>query len=309
MTSDYRREVRGVLLLSLFIMVVPLIFFPKDFGLRADIPFSLLSAFELGWYVVIFFILFSKASGLWVLFLSLLTFAYRVSVGIGFGLFLVAMFSLNLPFSLKLGMYQYLPAFLLQVIMSPFVLKAFFEILMKKPERRKKGSEGLRKIIPERTLTVGETQMSKLGENQMKVTPSYEDKKRTRRSDFESALRYLREYSGVKGAILVDNEGLVVASDRLPDLDPEIFAAWAICLKEANNNLLEKINESKSERIGILTPNLWINLNQILTFTLITVADRHTEELLSVRISQVTGMIKKHLEQSYNQKILKGVED
>ena len=53
MSPDYRREIRGVLLLSLFIMVVPLVFFPKDFGLRMDMPFSLLSAFELGWYVVI----------------------------------------------------------------------------------------------------------------------------------------------------------------------------------------------------------------------------------------------------------------
>ena len=95
-TSDHGREIRGVLLLSLFIMVVPLIFFQKDFGLIVDMPFSLLSAFELGWYVVIFFILFSKASVLWVIFLALLTLAYRLSVGIGSGLFLVALFSLNL---------------------------------------------------------------------------------------------------------------------------------------------------------------------------------------------------------------------
>ena len=129
MTPDYKREIRGVLLISLFIMVVPLIFFPKDFGLKLDMPASLLSVFELGWYMVIFFILFSKASALLVLFLALLTLLYRLSVGIGFGFFLVAMFSLDLSFSLELGIYQYLPAFLLQAMLSPFIVKSPFVTL------------------------------------------------------------------------------------------------------------------------------------------------------------------------------------
>jgi len=237
-----------------------------------------------------------------------LTLLYRLSVGIGSGLFLVAMFSLDLSFSLKSGIHQYLPAFLLQALMSPFVLKSSFEILMKKPDRRKKESGGLEKITPERPSPFFETQISKSRWDQAKVT-SLTQEERTKRAELESALHYLREYSGVQGAILVDNEGLVVACDWLSDLDPEIFAPLTICLKEVNNSFLEKIKQSKLERIGIHTPNLWINLNQISSFTLVTVADGHTDELLSVRISQVTGMIKKYLEQRYNQKILKGVEE
>ena len=143
----------------------------------------------------------------------------------------------------------------------------------------------------------------------MKVTSFTEEKSRAKGGDLESALRYLREYSGVKGAILVDNEGLVVACDRLSDLDPETFASLAVSLKEANNSFLKSISEIGLERIGIHTPDLWISLNQILGFTLVTVADRNTDELLSVRISQATGIIRKYLEQRYNQEILKGVED
>ncbi|MCK4385077.1 MAG: roadblock/LC7 domain-containing protein [candidate division Zixibacteria bacterium] len=307
MVSDHRREIRRVLLISLFLMVVPLIFFPKDFGLRVNTP-SLLSAFEFGWYVLIFFILFSKASGLWVLFLALLTLIYRLFLGVGFGLFLVVMFSCDLSFSLKLGIYHYLPAFLLQAMISPFALRSSLGIFMKKPDPRGKKPEGLKKITPETPLTFSEPPISKSGRDQMKVTSSTE-KKRTKSVDLESALRYLREYSGVKGAILVDDEGLVVESDRLSDLDPETFASLAVNLKETNNLLLKKINEKGLTRMEIHTPNLWINLNQILSFTLVTVADNHTDELLSVRISQATGMIEKHLKQRYNQKILKGMEE
>ena len=309
MTSDPQREIRGVLLISLFIMVVPLIFFPKDFGLKANLSSFLLSAFELGWYVVIFFILFSRASALWVVFFAVLTFIYRLSVGVCSGLFLAAMFSLDLSSSLKLGIHRYLPAFFLQAMMSPFVLRSSFEMLMKKPTGRKKESEGLKKMSSEKPSILLETERSNPGWDQRKVTSSTEEKKRTKKGDLENALHYLLEYSGVKGVILVDNEGLVVGGDTLSDFDPELFASLAICLKEANHSLLEKINESQLERIGIHTPHLWISLNQIQSFTLVTVADRHTDELLSVRISQAVGMIRKHLEERYNQKILKGVEE
>jgi predicted regulator of Ras-like GTPase activity (Roadblock/LC7/MglB family) len=308
-TSDQRREVRGILLLSLFLMVVPLIFFPKDFGLRVDMSSPSLFAFELGWYVVIFFVLFSKASALWVIFLALFTLSYRFCVGICSGLFLAAMFSLNLSSALKLGIHLYLPAFLLQAMMSPFILKSSFEMIIKKrPAGSKKDYEGFKKTTTETPLTFLESQISKSGRDQMRTSSSTE-KKRVKKADLEEALHYLREYSGVKGAILVDNGGLVVGGDTSSDFDPELFASIAICLREANHNFLKKINESDLERIGIHTSNLWISLNQILSFTLVTVADRHTDELLSVRISQAAGMIKKHLEERYSQKILKGVEE
>jgi predicted regulator of Ras-like GTPase activity (Roadblock/LC7/MglB family) len=218
------------------------------------------------------------------------------------------MFSLDLSSALKLGIHHYLPAFLLQAMMSPFILKSPFDMVMKKPAGSKKDHEGFKKTTPETPLTFFESQISKSGRDQMKVSSSTE-KKRVKKADIEDALHYLREYSGVKGAILVDNGGLVVGGDTSSDFDPEIFASLAICLKEANHNLLKKINESNLERIGIHTSDLWISLNQILSFTLVTVADRHTDELLSVRISQAAGMIKKHLEERYSQKILKGVEE
>ena len=309
MTSDYRKEIRGVILIALFLMVVPLIFFPKDFGLRVDMSPLSLCAFELGWYVLIFFILFSKVSVLWVIFLALLTLLYRLSLGICSGLFLVAMFSMDWSSSLKWGTYHYLPAFLLQAMMSPFVLKSSFEILIGKPTRRRRESEAVPKISLDKPLPFFENQIAKSWRDQMKTKSSTEEKKRLKKGDLEEALHYLREYSGVKGAILVDNEGLAVGGDTLSDFDPERFASLALCLKEANHNLLKKINESQVEKIGIYTPHLWISLNQILNFILITVADRHTDELLSVRISQAVGMIKKHLEERYNQKILKGVEE
>lgn len=132
MTPDLKAEIRGILLVFFFIMVVPLVFFPRDLGLKWGISFILLFAFELGWYMLIFFIMYSKASALKVILAAVLTWSYRVGLGIGFGLLLMVMFSLPFSSSLELGIYKYAPAFLLQTLMSPFALKSLFGGLMKK---------------------------------------------------------------------------------------------------------------------------------------------------------------------------------
>ena len=123
----------------------------------------------------------------------------------------------------------------------------------------------------------------------------------------ENILRYLKEYAGVKAAVLVDHQGLVVAQ-AAADFDPETVACFARCFKEVNDGMLRKMGEKPSERIGIHTPDVWICLSQIGSFTLVVLSDRRTDELLSVRISQSTGMIKKFLTERYRENVLKAVE-
>ena len=306
MNSDYRGEVRGVLLVSFFIMVVPLIFFPKDFGLKLDWPLFLLFAFELSWYMLILFVMFSRASAPKVLLFAVLTLGYRIGLGIGFGILLLVMFSLSLSSSFQLGIYQYMPAFLLQALMSPFVLKSLLEIFMKKTAKRapmkfeKRAADSLPSFFtPERTKERLDGKGLISPQKEVKVVGE---------GSLESVLHYLREYSGVKATILVDQEGLVVAKDSSSDFDPEKIASLARCLKERNDQILHQMEEKVSERIGIYTPDLWICLNQIGNFTLVVVSDRHTDELLSVRILQSTGMIKKILAERYQQNIPKVVE-
>jgi len=307
--SDYKGEIRGILLVSFFIMVVPLIFFPKDFGLKVDWLLPLLFALELGWYMLIFFILFSKASALKVFLFAWTTLGYRIGLGIGFGIFLLIMFSLPLSFSLKLGIFQYMPAFLLQALMSPFVLKSPFETFVRRAKGVKKMPIEFQKkeTEPFPSTFASERSKEKL-DGEGAVSPQKEIKV-IRGTNLESVLHYLREYAGVKAAVLVDSEGLVVAKDSSSDFDPEKIASFARCLKEANDQTLHRMGEKASERIGIYTSDLWICLNQVDNFTLVVMSDRQTDELLSVRILQSTGMIKKFLTERYQPNILKVVEE
>jgi predicted regulator of Ras-like GTPase activity (Roadblock/LC7/MglB family) len=310
--NDYSRELRGILLVSIFIMVVPLVFFPKDFGLRLSSSLSLLFALELGWYLLVLFATFSKEQPHKVFLLVLMTFGYRICLGMGLGVLLLVMFSLSLFDSLRLGIYGYMPAFLLQALMAPFVLKSFFVVLIgktKEGEMKKQtpisevklAGRGAESFVPDLPLKPREELVNKRSDSsEGEVRGRVENK-------LESILHYLREYAGVKAAILVDPEGLVVGENS-SDFDPEAMASFARCFKETNDQMLHKMGEKPAERIGIHTPDLWICLNQIGGFTLVVLSGRRTDELLSVRINQSVGMIKKFLTERYSQDVLKAVE-
>jgi predicted regulator of Ras-like GTPase activity (Roadblock/LC7/MglB family) len=310
--NDYSRELRGILLISLFIMVVPLLFFLKDFGLRLSSSITLLFALELGWYLLVLFATFSKEPPHKVFMLVLLTFGYRICLGIGFGVLLLVMFTLSLSNSLRLGIYGYMPAFILQAMMAPFVLKSFFVVLIDKiKEGEMKKQKPMNEIkLAGRGAEPGVPDLPPKPRKELvnKRPDSSEGKARGRiESKLENILHYLKEYAGVKAAILVDPEGLLVGEDS-SDFDPEMIASFARCFKETNDQMLHKMGEKQAERISIHTPDLWICLNQIGGFTLVVLSGRQTDDLLSVRINQSVGMIKKYLTERYSQYVLKDVE-
>jgi predicted regulator of Ras-like GTPase activity (Roadblock/LC7/MglB family) len=288
--------------------MVPLIFFPKDFGLKLSWPLYLLLAFELGWYLLIFFLMFSKASAPKVFLFALLNLSYRISLGIGFGILLLVMFSLPFFSSLQLGIHQYMPAFLLQALMSPFVLKSLFEVSMRKEKGTERALPELQKKETEPFDSSFVLERAEKRPEDGKTFPSPKEIKMTKEGNLENPLHYLREYAGVKAAILVDKDGLVVEKDSSSDFEPEKIASLARYLKQSNDMILHKMGGRTSERIGIYTPDMWICLNQIEHLTLVVLSDRRTDELLSVRISQSTGMIKKILAQRYQKNVLKVVE-
>jgi predicted regulator of Ras-like GTPase activity (Roadblock/LC7/MglB family) len=306
--TSYRGELKGILLVSFFIMVVPLIFFPRDFGLRWD--FSLLShmLIEICWYALILTAILYRPSFKQVLTRTVLTFTYRVILGAGFAVLLRIVLSESWSASLMSGIYGYTPAFMLQVLMSPFVIKSFGGGSMKKNlkteqelyPQQKKNQNVYSPSPPDRIFNEKSTGRGFLtGEK---------DLKSVRVDNLECILHYLKEYSGVKAAILVDEEGLVIAKDASSDQDAEKVASYARCLKEANDQVLKKIGEQASERIYIHTPFLWICLNRIGRFLLVVVADHNTDELLTVRVMQSLATIKRYIQERYQENILKEVE-
>ncbi|UCB52699.1 MAG: roadblock/LC7 domain-containing protein [Candidatus Zixiibacteriota bacterium] len=310
MTVDYKREMRGILLISLLIMVLPLVLFPRDLGLKFASSVPLLFALELCWYALVLFVLFSKAAAPRVFLLALLTLGYRIGLGIGFGFLLLVMFSLALSSSIKMGIYQYPPVLLLHALVSPFVLKPVYRFLIEKTRKSRAAEAGATMSTGKVTEPVPSETVAESGQEAAAIGSTSKEKepKVAAEEKLENFLHYLKEYAGVKAVILVDHEGLVLAEDSSSDSDPETVATYAKHIKETNDQILDKMGEKASERIGIYTTDAWICLNKIDDLILAVVSDRRTDELLSVRIQQSTGMIKRYFHQKYQDDRLKAVE-
>jgi predicted regulator of Ras-like GTPase activity (Roadblock/LC7/MglB family) len=306
--SVFIRELKGILLVSFFIMVVPLSLFPRDLGLKWDSSLSIHLLIEICWYALILTVILHKPSLEQIVTVTIITFTYRVILGLGFAALLWIMLSQPWSEALKLGIYGYIPAFILQVVMAPFIIKSIRGGSMNKKSKTEPVFYPQQKKIlntnspspPQRILSEKTTGRGSLtGERDLKLG---------RVDSLEGILGYLREYSGVKTAILVDEEGLVVAKDASSDQEAEDMASYASYLKDANDKVLGRMGEQMSERVNIHTPSLWLCLNQIGRFLLVVVAEHNTDELLSVRIMQSLTSIKRHIAERYQENILKEVE-
>jgi predicted regulator of Ras-like GTPase activity (Roadblock/LC7/MglB family) len=284
--SVFIRELKGILLVSFFIMVVPLSLFPRDLGLKWDSSLSIHLLIEICWYALILTVILHKPSLEQIVTLTIITFTYRMILGVGFTALLWIMLSQPWFGAIKLGIYG-------SMNKKSKIGPVFYT-------QQKKNLNINSSSPPERILSEKSTGRGSLtGER---------DLKSGRVDSLEGILGYLKEYSGVKTAILVDEEGLVVAKDASSDQEAEEMASYARCLKGANDQVLEKMGEQTAERVNIHTLSLWICLNQIGRFLLVVVADHNTDELLSVRIMQSLTSIKRHIAERYQENILKEVE-
>ena len=307
MIPSHTKEVRQLILLGFFLAIVPLVFFPKNFGVRVEFNPFFIFLFELVWYFLALSFLFpSLPSALLVLY-SFSTFLFRLTLGLVFGFFLFVMFPIEIGKAFSLGVLNYFPAFIFQVFLLPFIVRHSLGDTLKSFRREKRQKPSFVGQIGEVSYKESKkTLAEKVGkEKPIRSLDAYaKGKEISLEVSIEDAIHYLKEYPGVFGVILVDSDGLVVAKSLSQSLDEDELAPFGVTFREVNTQLLKRLNEEKIERIQILSDKLWINLTSIGKFCLLTLADRHTDELLNIRISKAQENIKKYLEQRYGQKIL-----
>jgi predicted regulator of Ras-like GTPase activity (Roadblock/LC7/MglB family) len=299
---DWPKEIRQLIIFSLFIIVLPLVVFNIFPQFRIQQTGFILLAFELVWYTIILFFLLPQAAAPVVILSAIVTLVYRVAIGLVFSLFLFIMFSLNLKEGIPLGIAFYLPSFIFQAILAPFILRPCLKgiwgltILPSRPAGRVFGEgksatfmEEIKQRFPDEFPAPGKVEFEGVG--------------------IENALSYVKEYTGVEGVLLIDHSGLIVAKNILPSLNEDEIAPFVATLKEANNKNLNKIKEKEIERLELFTQERWISLHQIYSFILVSIASRNTDELLNVRLHKAKEIIQKSLEEKYSKAILLGLEE
>jgi predicted regulator of Ras-like GTPase activity (Roadblock/LC7/MglB family) len=293
MKKEDRKEQRLLILLGFFLAITPLVFFPDNLGVKINTTPFLVFPFEVLWYFVIYLLLFSGLPLSISFFYGVLTLGLRLLIAAVFGMLLYIMFPLETLSLVKIGIFTYFPALLIHVSLLPFVVKISLGKTIEAYWREK--------IRPQKVFLPSfhppEEKKIILSEKPEKV-----------QLGFNQALDYIKEYSGVEGVILVDKEGLIISEKMNSGWDGEKIAPLVLLLREISSHQLKKIDTSPVERIEFLSQKLWISLNTVGDFTLISLAHRSTDELLNIRILKAVEMIEKYLQKKYGEIFLKNQE-
>jgi hypothetical protein len=123
MKKENRKEQRLLILLGFFLAVVPLAFFPNDLGVKITTTPFLVFSIEMIWYFVAYLLLFSGLPSFVPVVYGLITLGLRFLIGAVFGMLLYIMFPLETISMMKVSIFTYFPALLIQASLLPFVVK------------------------------------------------------------------------------------------------------------------------------------------------------------------------------------------
>jgi predicted regulator of Ras-like GTPase activity (Roadblock/LC7/MglB family) len=119
------------------------------------------------------------------------------------------------------------------------------------------------------------------------------------KNKFQAALDYLTEYAGVRGAVIVDSEGLAIASGSHGQFDADKHAAFVVHLESVLNQALPPLATPGVEWLSIKTGDEWLTIARASELRLVVAAERNAGDLLNIRITRSSDMISSHLKQRY----------
>jgi len=116
---------------------------------------------------------------------------------------------------------------------------------------------------------------------------------------FRAAVEYLTDYAGVRGAIIIDSEGLVIIQSPGKGFEGELWAAKGLEMVYQLGKNLRGLTEPGCELLSFKTAGDWITIAKSSVFFLVVLADRKADDLLNVRISRAVEMIAAHIKDKY----------
>ena len=288
------KELRKALILVFLLAVVPMIFFPADFGFDyAGWAGPRLLAAETIFYFLVFFWVFPEAGMGKKIGFALGTLAYRLLAGTVLGIFLSITRSLPMAAALQEGWYAYFPGFFLMAAIAPFLLKSLWGSSLEKPRAARSYEPGTRPDPPPPSVIPVRSE----GSRARPEAPARHD---LREINFDDALAYIGEQKGVLKAYLVDEDGLVLARfESGGTWEDELWAAWGLVLVERNKELSSRVDRSDFQSLELSTSSGKVYVQKVLEFYLVAVVEPQADELLNVRLVRASEMIKRHWQEKY----------
>jgi predicted regulator of Ras-like GTPase activity (Roadblock/LC7/MglB family) len=306
--SANNKDSMQFILLSVILLIVPMFIFPARFGLELGFGSFAYSIIEIIFYAVVFYFIRSSAT-MFQLFQGIgLAFLYRIVIGSVFGFLVAIMYGIDFSVAMTLGVSRYLPAIFIHVLAAPFIIKPFFLAISSKSEERprryaperqssqaaidRKVKSTIRPTVTKRSPRAT-TEISSVDSN-MGTSVGFDT------NGFERAVKYLGEHHAVRLAIVVDGEGLTLATFKRGEIDPEQWAPFSLLFRESNESILgHKEENTKLEQLRLSFQDVKIAITNIKDMSLFVLSDREDDDLLKIRLVQATEMIRKYSSERY----------
>jgi predicted regulator of Ras-like GTPase activity (Roadblock/LC7/MglB family) len=312
---------RRIIIFSLGVIILPLVVFPARLGTDVARASLINALYELVYYSIVVFFFHRRTTLLRLVQAAGVCLIYRLALGAVFGLLMAAMYSMQLRVSLTLGMSGYLPAILFHVALAPFILKPVVSQLYSEDSVQKSPSLPLKAAprIEERSIPPAAKRQSPVAVN-TQPAPAFSAPRRLeatispRRTEasasiareangFDRAVTYIGEHASVNLAAVVDNEGLLLASFKRAQVDPDIWAPLVLLLVDGSRQVLQRVQPEGLEKVDLMLKDRRVVVARPEGCYLLVVAERHDDDLLNIRINQALEMIGRFVAERYGSKM------
>jgi len=316
------RLARQTALFSLLLLIVPLVVFPHRFGGSVLKPSLIYAMYELVFYGAVVWLFSRRSALLPVVQAAGFCFVYRLALGVLFGLAIAVAYGMNVTVALTVGTSGYLPALLLHVAATPFVLRPLWQQLL--PSREARRVRPLR-AEPPGSSEIGRTSIAVSRDRGVRVAssiapppvrsepaPSAVDAS-SRIPDaggagFERAVRYIGGDASVHMAAVIDREGLLLGQFSRRQIDCEAWAPFALTLLEVNQAVADRAHWGAPEKLRLEMADYRVIVAFERSFCLMVVAEWQVDDLLNIRINQGLEIIKKYAAERYGEKLYDNAE-
>ena len=311
------RVARQILLFSLLILIAPMVLFPEQLGMKLAGASLVYAVIELVYYGIVCFVLNRRFSWLRVAEAAGICLIYRLMLGAVFGLLIAALYSMHLTVSLTLGMSGYLPAILLHIAATPFILTPAVRSAI--PSRESKGTPSIESspvsvreherpalsIAPEKNHSKPASRETRVRATTLPQVTRHDSPHAGGTADlnaFDRTTRYIGEDSSVQLAAVVDGEGLLLGHYERGTKVAEDVAPYSLLLSDTNTFVLRRAGWGPPEKIDVLLKDRRIVIAREASFVLMVLASRQIDDLLTIRINRGLELLRKYMSERYGRK-------
>jgi predicted regulator of Ras-like GTPase activity (Roadblock/LC7/MglB family) len=291
------RDTRHVVLIALIVAALPMLTYPNDFGVTFQMSVFWYTALELTYYFSVGLILNRRRSVASTAIAALLTLISRLVLSAVFLLMLMLLEQMPSSQAFSNAFDTFKPAILLFSVAAPFLFNTTIQMMLPgRAGRRHLRKSGAAPIIYTSTSTPVMRPPTPIHATHATERTGSEHFDHS----FAGAVQHIGGYSGVLCAMLINDDGLPVATWSRGEWDREL---WSALSKKIVDDLLDTNLRTGTTPLNTVEYTAGAHrfcLYRAADMWLLSIADVQSDELEKIRLHQAVEMIERYCQEKFS---------